>query len=119
MWPSSGEEGLDVGRNVGSAVKGERNDSCVYTGLVWLGGGGERGRRKRAGGGGRIGRRGGGNEEEEDWERGRGGGGGGDYFSLYLGNGCSDDRGINGTGPRLTVEKVVNHVSLHSSVFLS
>ena len=25
MWPSSGEEGLDVGLNVGSAVKGGRN----------------------------------------------------------------------------------------------
>ena len=25
MWPSCGEEGLDVGLNVGSAVKGGRN----------------------------------------------------------------------------------------------
>ena len=44
MWPSSGEEGLDVGRNVGSAVKGGRNGLCIHRiSMVrrW-GGGGER-----------------------------------------------------------------------------
>ena len=60
MWPSSGEEGLDVGLNVGSAVKGGRNGSYVHTVLVWLGGGGLT-RRKRTGRGGDV-------EEEKEEE---------------------------------------------------
>ena len=58
MWPSSGEEGLDVGQNVGSAVKGGRNGLCIHR-ISMVRRWGEVTRRKRTGRGG----------------------GGGDYFS--------------------------------------
>ena len=76
---------------MGSAVKGGRNGSCVYTGLVWLGsrGRGEVTRRKG------LGRK----RKRRKRKRRR------LFFFLYLGNWCSDNGGINGTGPRLTAEK--------------